>query len=89
MHEGRVARVVVALALSAVAAFGIAACGRRGDADASADASAEADADASAEASGEAGGGSGAAAEPFGHARTAPRTLCSGVAGKHVTERDL
>ena len=28
-------------------------------------------------------------AEPFGHARSAPRTLCSGVAGKHVTERDL
>jgi zinc D-Ala-D-Ala carboxypeptidase len=27
--------------------------------------------------------------DPFGRARTAPRTLCSGVAGKHVTERDL
>ena len=33
--------------------------------------------------------GASAAAEPFGHARAAPRTLCSGVAGKHVTERDL
>ncbi|CAN5923732.1 hypothetical protein BH11MYX4_BH11MYX4_21080 [soil metagenome] len=28
-------------------------------------------------------------ADPFGQARTAPRTLCSGVAGKHVSERDL
>lgn len=27
--------------------------------------------------------------DPFGHARTAPRTYCSGVAGKHVTDRDL
>ena len=30
-----------------------------------------------------------ASPDPFGRARTAPRTLCSGVAGKHVTERDL
>jgi zinc D-Ala-D-Ala carboxypeptidase len=30
-----------------------------------------------------------ASADPFGHARTAPRTYCSGVAGKHVTDRDL
>lgn len=37
----------------------------------------------------EGGAASSASAEPFGHARTAPRTLCSGVAGKHVTERDL
>ena len=27
--------------------------------------------------------------DPFGRARTAPRTYCSGVAGKHVTDRDL
>jgi D-alanyl-D-alanine carboxypeptidase len=27
--------------------------------------------------------------DPFGRARTAPRTYCGGVAGKHVTDRDL
>ena len=27
--------------------------------------------------------------DPFGRARTAPRTSCTGVAGKHVSERDL
>jgi D-alanyl-D-alanine carboxypeptidase len=65
--------------------------------DASAEASARADvnadagargADASDAAAAVEGGATGSA-EPFGHARTAPRTLCSGVAGKHVTERDL
>ena len=30
-----------------------------------------------------------ASADPFGRARTAPRTYCGGVAGKHVTDRDL
>lgn len=68
-----------------------ASAGANADASASADASADASATTSAAvidagASVEAGA---EAAEPFGHARTAPRTLCSGVAGKHVTERDL
>lgn len=30
-----------------------------------------------------------ASSDPFGRARTAPRTYCGGVAGKHVTDRDL
>ena len=30
-----------------------------------------------------------ASSDPFGRARMAPRTYCGGVAGKHVTDRDL
>ena len=33
--------------------------------------------------------GASAQPDPFGRARTAPRTYCAGVAGKHVTDRDL
>ena len=64
------------------------------DADASADANASASADAGGDAAATTDGSSGGAvevvsADPFGRARTAPRTLCNAVAGKHVAERDL
>jgi D-alanyl-D-alanine carboxypeptidase len=95
--------VVAVLLLAACGRRGEAADASAGGGSASADAGADADASADADAnvdgaalavidggsSSEAGATPSAAAEPFGHARTAPRTLCSGVAGTHVTERDL
>jgi D-alanyl-D-alanine carboxypeptidase len=58
-------------------------------ASASASATASASVDAAATAAVIDAGAVSVSADPFGLARTAPRTLCSGVAGKHVTERDL
>lgn len=89
--RGVLAAVVVATMVAAVA------CGKSGaSADASADASASAasasttnatvDASVAAVAVIDAGP---VAVDPFGKARLAPRTLCSGVAGRHVSERDL
>ena len=95
--------VVAAVVIAACGRRGDGA-GTSADAGASAEANAGANANADASPGVEAGattsaavieagasgeGGAAVAAEPFGHARTAPRTLCSGVAGKHVTERDL
>jgi len=54
--------------------------------DASADAS---DASDARDASPEAGTSSSASPDPFGRARTAPRTYCGALAGKRVTDRDL
>lgn len=91
------ARRSIALSGVVVAGVMLAACGRgpgaeadaSASADASADASAGADADAGAEADADAEAGAEAGADPFGRARSAARTYCSGVAGKHVTDRDL
>jgi D-alanyl-D-alanine carboxypeptidase len=86
-------RAVVAIALAG-------ACSRSERAGAGAGAQADADADADADA--KAGADDAATVvdasvavdasgptDPFGRARTVPRTLCSGVAGKHVAEGDL
>lgn len=52
-------------------------------------ASASSDAASDAPVEGEASGPASSAPDPFGRARTAPRTYCSGVAGKHVADHDL
>lgn len=80
-----------------VAIVGIAACGRPADGagapSTSTSTSTSATVSASATTSGaviEAGAPKvEAAVDPFGRARVMPRTLCTGVAGKHVSERDL
>lgn len=89
---------VVAIVLAAASACSRSeSAGARVDAGAAARTSAEAGADADAGASTSAAidasaadaGDVRASVDPFGRARTAPRTLCSGVAGKHVTDHDL
>ena len=103
-HEERTLRARAFFCLSSVAMLVAAACGRPAadgaaatpSASASASTVATADAttnaavlDASAPVATAVDASAPMSVDPFGHARVMPRTMCSGVAGRHISERDL